>query len=96
MIIILSENLLYETHDFNVNNALNIECYPNWDSTKYKEIYGINDAKTIIWGTLWYKGFAEIFAAFKTCGFLSESLIPKGAKSWINVLEQMPNFITSF
>uniref|UniRef100_G3SF76 Aminoadipate-semialdehyde synthase n=1 Tax=Gorilla gorilla gorilla TaxID=9595 RepID=G3SF76_GORGO len=36
--------------------GLNLEGYPNRDSTKYAEIYGISSAHTLLRGTLRYKG----------------------------------------
>lgn len=35
--------------------GLNLEGYPNRDSTKYAEIYGIPSAHTLLRGTLRYK-----------------------------------------
>lgn len=35
--------------------GLNLEGYPNRDSTKYAEIYGISSAHTLLRGTLRYK-----------------------------------------
>ena len=44
---------------------LNFECYPNRESTSYKSIYGIENIKDIIRGTLRYEGFCHIMQAFK-------------------------------
>lgn len=35
--------------------GLNLEGYPNRDSTKYAEVYGIQSAHTLMRGTLRYK-----------------------------------------
>ncbi len=35
--------------------GLNLEGFPNRDSTKYKQLYNIENAKTIIRGTIRYK-----------------------------------------
>ena len=35
--------------------GLNLEGFPNRDSTKYKKLYNIENAKTIIRGTVRYK-----------------------------------------
>src|SRR5581483_5216383 len=44
--------------------GFNLEGYPNRDSTIYREIYGIPDAKTVIRGTLRYKGFCDAMKGF--------------------------------
>ncbi len=36
--------------------GFSLEGYPNRDSTVYSDLYGINEATTIIRGTLRYKG----------------------------------------
>ncbi len=36
--------------------GFSLEGYPNRDSTAYGELYGINEANTILRGTLRYKG----------------------------------------
>ena len=46
--------------------------YPNRDSTPYKERYGIDEASTIIRGTLRYQGFAEFVKVLVDTGLLSE------------------------
>jgi alpha-aminoadipic semialdehyde synthase len=35
--------------------GFNLECYPNRDSTIYKDIYGLPDLHTMIRGTLRYR-----------------------------------------
>jgi saccharopine dehydrogenase (NADP+, L-glutamate forming) len=47
-------------------------CYPNRDSSHYKERYNIPEAQTIIRGTLRYQGFAEFIKVLVDVGFLSE------------------------
>lgn len=47
-------------------------AYPNRDSTPYRERYNIPEAKTIIRGTLRYKGFPEFVKVLVDIGFLSE------------------------
>lgn len=47
-------------------------CYPNRDSTTYKELYGIPEAKDVVRGTLRYQGFPEFIKVLVDIGFLSE------------------------
>jgi hypothetical protein len=35
-----------------INNTLNLVVYPNRDSTKYLKLYGIEEAKSLIRGTI--------------------------------------------
>lgn len=50
--------------------GLNLECYPNRESTSYKKIYGIENIKDIIRGTLRYQGFCHIMQSFKDLGLM--------------------------
>lgn len=62
--------------------GFNLEGYPNRDSTVYKDIYKISNAKTILRGTLRYKGFCDAMKAFHSLGLMSDvphpSLHPNG------------------
>lgn len=51
-------------------NDLQLEGYPNRDSTGYQEIYGIPEAQNIIRGTFRYSGFCEIIQAAKELNLL--------------------------
>ncbi len=51
---------------------LKLECYPNRNSIDYKEIYGLQNIKDIIRGTLRYQGFCGIFQAVKDLGLMQE------------------------
>ncbi|ETN81777.1 saccharopine dehydrogenase [Necator americanus] len=52
--------------------GFNLIGYGNRDSTKYSEIYGLgSDCKTLIRGTLRYKGFVETVKALDAVGLLS-------------------------
>ncbi|MBD3653646.1 saccharopine dehydrogenase C-terminal domain-containing protein [Kangiella sp.] len=51
-------------------NDLDLEGYPNRDSTGYQEIYGIPEAQNIIRGTFRYSGFCEIIQAAKDLNLL--------------------------
>ncbi|KAK5692793.1 saccharopine dehydrogenase (NADP+, L-glutamate-forming) [Elasticomyces elasticus] len=47
-------------------------CYPNRDSTPFRERYAIPEAQTVIRGTLRYQGFPEMIKVLVDIGFLSD------------------------
>ena len=52
-----------------------LEGYPNRDSISYQGIYGLNDAKKVLRGTLRYPGFIELINAFKEIGYIDETSV---------------------
>ncbi|KAB0398173.1 hypothetical protein E2I00_000226 [Balaenoptera physalus] len=56
--------------------GLNLESYPNRDSTKYAEIYGIPSAHTLLRGTLRYKGYAKALNGFVKLGLINRDAFP--------------------
>ncbi|XP_013841094.1 alpha-aminoadipic semialdehyde synthase, mitochondrial isoform X2 [Sus scrofa] len=56
--------------------GLNLEGYPNRDSTKYAEIYGISSAHTLLRGTLRYKGYAKALNGFVKLGLINRDVFP--------------------
>uniref|UniRef100_G1LCI3 Aminoadipate-semialdehyde synthase n=1 Tax=Ailuropoda melanoleuca TaxID=9646 RepID=G1LCI3_AILME len=56
--------------------GLNLEGYPNRDSTKYAEIYGIPSAHTLLRGTLRYKGYAKALNGFVKLGLINRDAFP--------------------
>ncbi|KAG5359264.1 Saccharopine dehydrogenase [NADP(+), L-glutamate-forming] [Yarrowia sp. C11] len=65
-------------------------CYPNRDSSPYKERYEIPEADTIIRGTLRFQGFPEFIKVLVDLGFLSDDNVETfavGAKpAWKDAL----------
>ena len=49
-----------------------LEGYPNRESTDYADRYGIPEAKTILRGTLRYKGTATVLHALSAIGLLGD------------------------
>ncbi|EPX71618.1 saccharopine dehydrogenase [Schizosaccharomyces octosporus yFS286] len=75
-------------------------CYPNRDSTVFKERYQIPEAETIIRGTLRYQGFPEFIHCLVDLGFLEDTpreyLDPKGtALPWKEVTARVINAASS-
>ncbi|XP_053572646.1 alpha-aminoadipic semialdehyde synthase, mitochondrial [Bombina bombina] len=56
--------------------GLNLEGFPNRDSTKYAEPYGIQSAHTLMRGTLRYKGFAKAMKGFVKLGLINADPCP--------------------
>jgi saccharopine dehydrogenase-like NADP-dependent oxidoreductase len=86
VVTVPGKDLLYNAEEFNVNNALNIVRYPNRDSLKYKDLYGIPEAEDVYRGTFRYKGFCEIIAAFKDLGLLQEIPVTSDRNTWRKML----------
>ncbi|CAH8616680.1 unnamed protein product [Dicrocoelium dendriticum] len=51
--------------------ALNLEGYPNRDSIRYIDLYGLEDCETVIRGTLRYGGYAEAMTFLLSLGLLN-------------------------
>ncbi|XP_021020193.1 alpha-aminoadipic semialdehyde synthase, mitochondrial isoform X2 [Mus caroli] len=56
--------------------GLNLEGYPNRDSIKYAEIYGISSAHTLLRGTLRYKGYSKALNGFVKLGLINREAYP--------------------
>ncbi|XP_036616026.1 alpha-aminoadipic semialdehyde synthase, mitochondrial [Trichosurus vulpecula] len=56
--------------------GLNLEGYPNRDSTKYAEIYDIPSVHTLLRGSLRYKGYAKALNGFVKLGLINRDVHP--------------------
>nr|XP_046208416.1 alpha-aminoadipic semialdehyde synthase, mitochondrial isoform X1 [Oncorhynchus gorbuscha]XP_046208417.1 alpha-aminoadipic semialdehyde synthase, mitochondrial isoform X1 [Oncorhynchus gorbuscha]XP_046208418.1 alpha-aminoadipic semialdehyde synthase, mitochondrial isoform X1 [Oncorhynchus gorbuscha]XP_046208419.1 alpha-aminoadipic semialdehyde synthase, mitochondrial isoform X1 [Oncorhynchus gorbuscha] len=56
--------------------GFNLEGFPNRDSTKYSEQYGIESAHTLIRGTLRFKGFSQAMSGFVKLGLINTDPCP--------------------
>ncbi|XP_021150587.2 alpha-aminoadipic semialdehyde synthase, mitochondrial isoform X1 [Columba livia] len=56
--------------------GLNLEGFPNRDSTKYAEPYGIQSAHTLLRGTLRYKGYSKTMGGFVKLGLINPDPYP--------------------
>ncbi|XP_076056603.1 lysine ketoglutarate reductase/saccharopine dehydrogenase isoform X2 [Oratosquilla oratoria] len=74
--------LLDATEDFNFLPGLALEGFPNRDSTMYADFYGIPEAKTILRGTLRYRGYSDVVKGLIKLGLIDPedhpSLHPNG------------------
>ncbi|KAM3925192.1 alpha-aminoadipic semialdehyde synthase, mitochondrial [Leptodactylus fuscus] len=69
-------SLLESVTDMDWFPGLNLEGFPNRDSTKYAEPYGIQSAHTLIRGTLRYKGFSKAMSGFVKLGLINSDPCP--------------------
>ncbi|MRX27065.1 saccharopine dehydrogenase C-terminal domain-containing protein [Kangiella sp. HZ709] len=84
-ITISSDKLMSWTKPLSIA-GLELEGYPNRESVSYKQVYGIEEAKTILRGTLRYQGFSEIIQAAHKLGLLSLNIIEVREQSWSDFL----------
>uniref|UniRef100_A0A670YAZ8 Alpha-aminoadipic semialdehyde synthase, mitochondrial n=1 Tax=Pseudonaja textilis TaxID=8673 RepID=A0A670YAZ8_PSETE len=56
--------------------GLNLEGFPNRDSTKYAEPYGIQSAHTLLRGTLRYTGYCKAIEGFVKLGLINSEPCP--------------------
>ncbi|CAB4034570.1 Hypothetical predicted protein, partial [Paramuricea clavata] len=71
--------------------GFNLECYPNRDSTIYKDIYGLPDLHTMIRGSLRYRGYANVCIGLQSLGLLDleEKSLTGQPVSWRNYMSTM-------
>lgn len=69
---IASEDLMSSAKPYFIYPGYALVCYPNRDSTTYKELYQIPEAETVIRGTLRFQGFPEFVKVLVDMGFLKE------------------------
>lgn len=67
-----------------------LEGFPNRDSTMYKELYGINNATTILRGTLRFKGYSDTIQGMQLLGLIDPNpdpiLHPNGPDiTWVSL-----------
>lgn len=75
-----SEDLMATAAPYFIYPGFAFVCYPNRDSTTYKELYSIPEAETVIRGTLRFQGFPEFIKVLVDLGFLSEEEKPEFKK----------------
>lgn len=72
-----------------------LEGFPNRDSTKYGDLYGLGaNVRTLLRGTIRYKGFAGCIQAIQYIGLIDTEphpmLHPKGPEiTWVSVINHL-------
>uniref|UniRef100_A0A8C7URV5 Aminoadipate-semialdehyde synthase n=1 Tax=Oncorhynchus mykiss TaxID=8022 RepID=A0A8C7URV5_ONCMY len=83
--------LMESTSPMDFLPGFNLEGFPNRDSTKYSEQYGIESAHTLIRGTLRFKGFSKAMSGFVKLGLINTDPCPmlkhtSAPVSWVRIL----------
>ncbi|XP_022910037.1 alpha-aminoadipic semialdehyde synthase, mitochondrial [Onthophagus taurus] len=68
--------LMSSTTDLDFLPGFNLEGFPNRDSMVYAKLYGLQDAVTLLRGTIRYKGFSEAARALQYLGLLDTNPLP--------------------
>ncbi|KAF3706121.1 Alpha-aminoadipic semialdehyde synthase, mitochondrial LKR/SDH Lysine ketoglutarate reductase [Channa argus] len=69
-------SLMDSTMSMDFFPGLNLEGFPNRDSTKYVEAYGIQTAHTLIRGSLRFQGFSKAVSSFIKLGLINNEPCP--------------------
>jgi len=56
--------------------GFSLEAFPNRNSLEYQQLYNLPDAKTIVRGSMRYRGFSETIKALKMLGLMDQSPHP--------------------
>lgn len=66
--------------------AMKLETYPNRDSLGFMETFGMQDCETFVRGTIRFKGFSSIIAAFHDLGLTSDEKMPAQVSTLTHML----------
>lgn len=85
-----SEDLMASAKPYFIYPGFAFVCYPNRDSTLFRDLYHIPEAKTVIRGTLRYQGFPEFIKALVDIGMLKdeENTIFRKPIAWKDAMGQ--------
>jgi len=73
--------LFSRTEDVEILDLGHFEIYPNRDSLKYREIYGLEDIQTMFRGTIRRKGYSEAWNVFVQLGLTDDTFIIEDSAS---------------
>eukprot|EP00297_Palpitomonas_bilix_P002124 CAMPEP_0113892702 /NCGR_PEP_ID=MMETSP0780_2-20120614/15591_1 /TAXON_ID=652834 /ORGANISM="Palpitomonas bilix" /LENGTH=1157 /DNA_ID=CAMNT_0000882725 /DNA_START=88 /DNA_END=3561 /DNA_ORIENTATION=+ /assembly_acc=CAM_ASM_000599 len=77
------------------NPSLALEFIPNRNSLPYKEMYGLQDAHTVMRGTYRYRGYCDLLMAFTKLGLIDFASSPLQSASWAQQLAELTQGSTS-
>ncbi|SCU92239.1 LADA_0F15324g1_1 [Lachancea dasiensis] len=85
-----SEDLMASAKPYFIFPGFALVCYPNRDSTPFKELYEIPEAETVVRGTLRFQGFPAFVKVLVDVGMLKddETSIFKESIAWNDALRQ--------
>lgn len=79
--VIPYHRLYARARTYNVLNYGDFEMYPNRDSLKYREVYGLHDIQTLVRGTLRKAGYCKAWNVFVKLGATDDTYkIPESEK----------------
>ncbi len=73
--------LFSRTEDIQIQDMGDFEIYPNRDSLKYREIYGLENIQTMFRGTIRRKGYSEAWDVFVQLGLTDDTFIIEDSKN---------------
>lgn len=90
-VIKISEKNLFTNAivDKKFHPSLNLEGYYNRDSIKYRELYNLTNAKSVIRGLIRYKGFTFTMQCFKNLNLLSFERVDEKIRNWRDFLNKI-------
>ncbi len=83
--------LFERTERINILDLGEFEVYPNRDSLKYRETYGLNDVKTMFRGTIRRPGFSRAWNVFVQLGLTDDTYVYQNSET-----HTYRDFINSF
>lgn len=86
IIDVAGKDLFKDIRKFSYPGLGELEVYPNRDSIPYMDIYGIQESKTVLRGTIRFPGWCEIMGAVNTLGLLSTDDIDASNKSCADLI----------
>lgn len=69
-------NLMSAAKDLDFLPGFSLEGFPNRDSTQYAKLYGLEEAVTLLRGTIRFKGFAQAAKALQFIGLMDPNSHP--------------------
>lgn len=84
-----TKDLFKNTFFYNFPEVGKLEAYPNRDSIKYIDIYGIPEAKTVFRGTFRYEGWCKILDKMKAMNLIKNDTYDFTGMSYRQFVEKM-------
>jgi saccharopine dehydrogenase-like NADP-dependent oxidoreductase len=87
-VTIPSSNLFANPQVYEFNGIGRLEAYPNRDSLRYIDLYGIQGVKDMLRGTLRYPGWCKFWNEFSKTGILEETQIDFSDKTFAGFMRE--------
>ncbi|CCH61563.1 hypothetical protein TBLA_0F00190 [Henningerozyma blattae CBS 6284] len=93
LVNITSEELMTSSKPYFIYPGYAFVCYPNRDSTVFKDLYSIPEAETVIRGTLRYQGFPEFIKVLVDIGLLDDTENKNFSDANVSWLEALSKYL---